>query len=176
MIALDRDGVINQDSPEYIKSPAEWREIPGSIQAITKLCNHGYKVAVVTNQSGIARGLFTWDTLNKIHQKMLAQISTAHGKIEQILICPHVDQDNCSCRKPKPGMLLQLLTTFHLMPQELLMVGDSIRDLLAAKACGAPALFIKNSLKKTDLDFAQNSQTPIYNNLVAAVDSICNKI
>lgn len=176
LIALDRDGVINQDSPSYIKSPEEWQAMPGSIVAIAKLCAHGYQVVVVTNQSGVARGIFSLDTLNNIHQKMLTQITAASGHIEQIFICPHLDQDNCSCRKPKPGLLLQALEQFSLNPEEMLIIGDSTRDLLAAKACGSPAIFIKSDRKTHDLIVARNAGVPIYDNLLAAVDSICNKI
>ena len=175
LIALDRDGVINQDSPSYIKSPDEWEAIPGSLEAIAKLNQSGYKVIVVTNQSGIARGYYDLETLDAIHKKMLDQVTKAGGHIEQIFFCPHGPQDNCDCRKPKPGMLLQAAKKFKISPQEILMIGDSIRDIEAAKNCGATALFIASKEKPKDLQTAIDMEMPVYNNLPGAIESICKK-
>jgi len=172
LIALDRDGVINYDSPDYVKSPEEWRAIPGSLEAITKLNQHGYKVVIATNQSGVARGYFDLDTLDKIHQKMLGQLKEVGGKIDAIFFCPHEPDDNCEYRKPKPGLLLQAADQFNIKPQEILMIGDSMRDILAAKNCGAKAIFIKTDHKMDSLLAAQKEEVPIYNSLAEAVNAI----
>jgi len=145
LIILDRDGVINKDSPFYIKSPDEWHAIPGSLEAVAKLQQCGYKVAIATNQSGIARGYFTLDILNLIHKKMITQIAAVGGCIsfDDIFICTHGPEDNCECRKPKPGLLLQAAYKFNIKPAEILVIGDSIRDILAAENCGASAILVK---------------------------------
>jgi D-glycero-D-manno-heptose 1,7-bisphosphate phosphatase len=171
IIVLDRDGVINQDSPEYVKSPNEWHPIPGSLEAIVKLNTAGFKVVVATNQSGIARGHFSPDTLAKIHQKMSLQVEKLGGRLAGIFICPHGPQDNCDCRKPKPGLLLQIATKFAIKPEDLLVIGDSMRDLLAASACGAAAILVKTGNgKKTSA--SQQLAVPVFDDLEHAVDYI----
>jgi D-glycero-D-manno-heptose 1,7-bisphosphate phosphatase len=104
LIILDRDGVINFDSVQFIKTPEEWKPIPGSLDAIARLSQMGYRVVVATNQSGVGRGLFDMATLNAIHDKMMKAVSAAGGRIDAIFICPHTNEQNCQCRKPKPGM------------------------------------------------------------------------
>ncbi|MEI8055649.1 MAG: D-glycero-beta-D-manno-heptose 1,7-bisphosphate 7-phosphatase [bacterium] len=170
LIVLDRDGVINEDSPFYIKSSDEWRAIPGSLEAISKLQHSGYNVAIATNQSGIAKHYFTVETLDSIHKKMIAQITAAggHFDIDAIFVCPHGPEDNCECRKPKPGLLLQAAKKFNVAPEEILVIGDAMRDILAAKACGATAILVKTGkgaeTLKAEID------VPVYANLAEAVD------
>jgi D-glycero-D-manno-heptose 1,7-bisphosphate phosphatase len=174
LIVLDRDGVINEDSPSYIKTPDEWHPIAGSLEAIAKLKRHGYKIAIATNQSGIARHYYTKETLDLIHQKMLKQIETAGGHIDAIFICPHEPKDNCDCRKPKPGLLLQAAHQFNVKPEEILFIGDAMRDLLAAKACGATAILVKTG-KGSEVLKTEKVEVPIYNDLADAVESIITK-
>lgn len=174
LIALDRDGVINKDSPDYIKSPDEWIALPGSLEAIAKLKQHGYKVVIITNQSGLARGYYNSETLDNIHKKMLAEIENAGGKIDGIFVCPHVDQDNCECRKPKPGLILQAANEFQMLPSEILVIGDATRDMMAAKNCGARAIFVDTNNKIEDRAKAQKENIPIYASLIEAADFICN--
>jgi D-glycero-D-manno-heptose 1,7-bisphosphate phosphatase len=170
LIILDRDGVINEDSPFYIKSPDEWRAIPGSLEAIAKLQNSGYSVAIATNQSGIAKRYFTVETLNSVHKKMITQITALGGYLDMndIFFCPHEPEDNCECRKPKPGLLLQAARKFNVAPGGILVIGDTVRDILAAQACGAAAILVKTGkgmkISKTEID------VPIYNDLAEAVD------
>ena len=175
LIALDRDGIVNEDSPAYVKSLAEWHTVPGSMNAIAKLKRHNYKVVIATNQSGIARSLFTLDTVNILHQHMLDEIKQAGGTLDGIFMCPHKPEDNCDCRKPKPGLLLQAAKKFNIKPEEILMIGDSIRDILAAKNCGAQAMFIKTKQKKeNDLLAVQKEGVPVFESLAEAVDIICS--
>ena len=144
LIVLDRDGVINEDSDAYIKSCDEWHAIDGSIEAIVKLQKCGYKVAIATNQSGLARNYFTTQELNLMHDKLIGLIKDAGGEFSRknIFICPHKPEDNCECRKPKPGLLIQAANYFNVDPSEILFVGDAERDILAAKAFGVRAALV----------------------------------
>ena len=143
ILILDRDGVINQDSDDYIKSPEEWMPIPGSLEAIAHFNQLGIKVVVATNQSGVGRGLFTLDTLAAIHQKMQAMLKAAGGHIDGVYFCPHHPDDGCDCRKPKPGLLLQIQRDFNIDLTQAIVVGDSLRDIQAAQAVGAYPMLVK---------------------------------
>lgn len=173
LIVLDRDGVINEDSPFYIKSPDEWHAITGSLEAIAKLQHNGYKVVIATNQSGIAKYYFTADTLHSIHKKMIEQIAAAGGNFEinDIFVCPHGPEDNCACRKPKPGMLLQAAHKFNIIPSEMLVIGDSMCDILAAKACGASSILVKTGKGEETLQ-TQNIDVPVYADLSEAINFV----
>ena len=142
LIVLDRDGVINHDSDAYIKSPEEWRPLPGSPEAIARLCNAGFRVAVVTNQSGIARGLFDLSTLAAIHAKMHAVVAQAGGRIDAIFFCPHGPDAECPCRKPKPGLIHEALARFGAQPAETWTIGDQVRDLQAGHAAGCRTVLV----------------------------------
>jgi D-glycero-D-manno-heptose 1,7-bisphosphate phosphatase len=150
LIILDRDGTINEDSDQYIKSPAEWKPIRGSLEAIARLTQGGWRIAVATNQSGIARGLFDMATLNAIHAEMHRAVVQAGGRIDAIFFCPHAADSNCECRKPKPGLLREIASRFDVGLGDVPMVGDALRDLEAAVAAGArPWLVLTGKGKKT---------------------------
>lgn len=150
LVILDRDGVINQDSDQYIKSPAEWKPVKGSMEAIARLTQDGYRVVVATNQSGIARGLFDMSTLNAIHDTMHKAASLAGGRIEAIFFCPHAATDGCACRKPQPGLLLEISRRLNIPLAGVPFVGDSLKDLQAAVAAGAqPVLVLTGKGRKT---------------------------
>ena len=150
LVILDRDGTINHDSDQYIKSPAEWKPIPGSLEAIARLTQGGWRIVVATNQSGIARGLFDMSTLNAIHAEMHRAVGQAGGRIDAIFFCPHAADSNCECRKPKPGLLHEIATRFGVELEDVPMIGDSPRDLEAAAAAGAkPYLVLTGKGKKT---------------------------
>jgi len=182
LIILDRDGVINFDSSDYIKSEAEWHPIPGSLEAIALLNQHGFKVVIASNQSGIARGLFDLITLQQIHQKMQTAILEAGGKIDKIYFCPHAPEDHCLCRKPKPGLYHQIEKAYDLdfKTSPTPSIGDSLRDLEAAEAAGCrPMLVLTGNGKKTaerlasarasDTGLKNSHQIPIYTNLYSVV-------
>ncbi|MEO5573987.1 MAG: D-glycero-beta-D-manno-heptose 1,7-bisphosphate 7-phosphatase [Gammaproteobacteria bacterium] len=143
LIILDRDGVINYDSDAFIKSPAEWHPIPGSLEAIARLNQAGSKVVVASNQSGIARGLFDLNMLNQIHKKMQDELAQVGGVIETILFCPHAPEDSCDCRKPRPGLLLKIAQQFNRHLTDVPAVGDSLRDIQAALAVGARPILVR---------------------------------
>lgn len=150
LVVLDRDGTINHDSDKYIKSPAEWKPIKGSLDAIAKLGQAGYRVVIATNQSGIARGLFDMATLNAIHDTMHRAVNLAGGRIDAIFFCPHAADAGCPCRKPKPGMLLEIAKRMNVDLKDVPMVGDSRKDLEAAAAAGArPVLVLTGNGRKT---------------------------
>ncbi|MDN7178193.1 D-glycero-beta-D-manno-heptose 1,7-bisphosphate 7-phosphatase [Caballeronia sp. SEWSISQ10-4 2] len=136
LVILDRDGVINVDSDAFIKSPDEWVAIPGSLEAIARLNQAGYRVAIASNQSGIGRGLFDMAALNAMHEKMNRAAAAVGGRIDAVFFCPHTQEDECECRKPKPGMLQQIVERFEIDPEGTPVVGDSLRDLQAGAALG----------------------------------------
>lgn len=178
LIILDRDGVINHDSDEFIKSPDEWLPIKGSLEAITQLSQAGYHVAVITNQSGIGRGLFSTDTLSKIHQRMIEQLRQLGGEIKSISFCPHHPDDNCDCRKPKPGLFNELAARLNRPLTGVFAVGDSLRDLQAANTAGATPVLVKTGKGKTTIKQLQQNQAPelgeveTHNNLASFVDTM----
>ena len=171
-VLLDRDGVINQDSDAFIKSPDEWLPIDGSLEAIALFNEQGYKVVVVSNQSGIARGLFDAATLEKIHAKMRRMVSDKGGNIEAIYFCPHGPNDGCNCRKPKPGLLEAFATEHHVSLNGMAVIGDSLRDLQAAEAVGASPILVKTGKGQKTLDKNPHLNIPVFENLYDAAKFI----
>ena len=173
LIILDRDGVINFDSEQFIKSPEEWKPIPGSLEAIARLCQADYRVVVATNQSGIGRGLFDMHTLNAIHDKMHKAVAMAGGRIDAIFYCPHTAEFDCHCRKPKPGMLEDIAARYIVNLQGVLVVGDSLRDLTSAAKVGAqPILVLTGKGIKTQAAGGLPEGTLVYPDLAAAVATL----
>ena len=142
LVILDRDGTINQDSEQHIKSPEEWKPIKGSLEAIGRLVQEGYRIVVATNQSGIARGLIDMSTLNAIHAEMHRAVGQAGGRIDAIFFCPHAADSNCECRKPKPGLLREIAERMNVELSDVPVVGDALRDLQAAAAVGAKPILV----------------------------------
>lgn len=152
IIILDRDGVINYESTKYIKTADEWEAINNSPEAIFNLTQIGYKVVVCTNQSGLGRGLYGLTELNEIHEKMHKVINNAGGAIEAIFLCPHTPEDNCSCRKPNPGMINEIFARFNVDDTaKVMFVGDSERDLMAIKSAGGIPVLVKTGNGKKTL-------------------------
>ena len=173
LIILDRDGVINHDSDDFIKSPAEWVPIPGSLEAIARLNQAGYRVVVATNQSGIARGLFDVKTLNAIHQKLHAAAHQAGADVDAIFYCPHAADDNCDCRKPKPGMLQTVASRFGVSLKGVPNVGDSLRDLQAGYGVGCvPYLVLTGKGERTRDKGGLPPGTQIFPDLASVVDNL----
>jgi D-glycero-D-manno-heptose 1,7-bisphosphate phosphatase len=170
LLILDRDGVINYDSDDYIKSPEEWQPIPGSLSAIARLKQAGFTIAIASNQSGIARGYYTIATLNAIHQKMQQALQVYDARIDAIFYCPHGPNDHCNCRKPKPGLLLQIADHFQTPLTGVPFIGDSLRDLQAAQAVGCQPIFVQTGKPIEDETLLQN--IPCYTNLAAASDAL----
>jgi len=173
LVILDRDGVINHDSAEFIKNPDEWVPIPGSLEAIARLNQAGYHVVLATNQSGVGRGLLDIATLCAIHDKMHVALAQAGARVDAVFYCPHGIDEGCDCRKPKPGMFEDIAHRFNLDLAGVPSVGDSLRDLQAGDTVGAqPILVLTGKGKQTKAAGGLPAQTQIYADLAAAVKSI----
>jgi D-glycero-D-manno-heptose 1,7-bisphosphate phosphatase len=174
IVILDRDGVINKDSDEYIKSTAEWQPLPGSIEAIARLSNAGFHVVVATNQSGIARKLFDLQTLNSMHNKMQRLVAEHGGNIDAVFFCPHGPNDNCDCRKPKTGLLTEIARRFGTSLQGVPCIGDAYRDIEAARAVGALPILVRTGKGTQTLYNTDNNLegVPVFCDLNEAVNAI----
>jgi D-glycero-D-manno-heptose 1,7-bisphosphate phosphatase len=173
LVILDRDGVINHDSDRFIKAPNEWRPIPGSLEAIARLNHAGHHVVLATNQSGVGRGLFEVSMLNAIHDKMHRALAQIGGRIDAIFFCPHAQDANCECRKPKPGLLEEIASRFNVELKGVPNIGDSLRDLQAAVAVGAlPMLVLTGKGAHTQREGNLPPGTRVYSDLAEAVRSI----
>jgi len=173
LVILDRDGTINFDSDRFIKSPDEWRPIPGSLEAIARLNGAGFHVAVATNQSGVERGLLDMDALNAIHAKMLKAVQQAGGRIDVIYYCPHSGDADCRCRKPLPGMFIDIGQRLSVPLEGVPCIGDGLRDLQAAAAAGAKPYLVLTGKGASTLAGGQLPEgTQTFKDLGAAVDAI----
>ena len=168
LVILDRDGTINYDSDHYIKSLDEWRPIRGSLEAIARLTQAGYRIVVATNQSGIARGLFSTRTLFDIHDALQRAAVQAGGRVDAFFFCPHAADAACECRKPAPGMLLEVARRFNIALGDTYMVGDALRDVQSAAAAGArPVLVLTGKGQKTQAEGNLPPGTQVFPDLAA---------
>jgi len=175
LVILDRDGVINYDSDEYIKTVDEWRPLPGSLEAIARLNQAGYRVAIATNQSGVARGFYDLGELEAMHDKMQALLNPLGGRVDFIAYCPHGPDDACDCRKPLPGLLHQISEGLNVDLSGVLVVGDSLRDLESAMAVGAcPVLVRTGKGERTLAKGGLPAGLKVYNDLADVVDHLLN--
>lgn len=173
LVILDRDGVINEDSDDYIKSPQEFVPIAGSLEAIARLKQAGYLVVVATNQSGIGRGLFDLETLDAMHDKLHKALAAVNGSIDGIFVCPHAPDEGCECRKPRPGLLLQISKQFDMPLADVPVIGDSLRDLESAQAVGARPILVRTGKGERTLARGEGLDgVPVYHNLCEAVDAL----
>lgn len=175
VIILDRDGVINHDSDAYIKSTEEWIPIEGSLEAIARLNHSGYTVVVASNQSGIARGYFNIETLSAIHKKMDDMLSILGGRVDAVFYCPHGPDDGCVCRKPKPGMLLDIGQRFNVPLTEVIFIGDSISDIKSAIDAHALPMLVrtgKGVKAEKILQAEYKKPVPVYDDLASAVTAL----
>ncbi len=174
LVVLDRDGVINRDSKDFVKSTDEWQALPGSIEAIGSLSKAGFTVAVASNQSGLARGFFDRNALRAMHRKLRRLVAAEGGTVDRIVVCPHGPDDGCSCRKPAPDLLHRLGRHYGIEMTNVPIIGDSLRDLQAAIAVGArPILVLTGNGRKTrrslDGDLAG---VEVFDDLAAAADAL----
>ena len=174
LIILDRDGTINYDSEDFIKHPDEWRPIPGSIEAIARFTQAGWRVVIATNQSGVGRGLLDMATLNAIHAKMHRAVNQAGGRIEAVFYCPDTDESHSPCRKPNPGMFHAIAERLNVALDQVPCVGDSLRDLQAAAAVGGqPILVLTGKCRKTRAAGNLPEATEVYPDLAAVAQALC---
>ena len=173
LIILDRDGVINRDSAEFVKSPDEWIALPGSLAAMARLSRAGWRIAIATNQSGLARGLFDMAALNAMHAKLRRELAQEGGVVDAIFACPHGPDDGCSCRKPLPGLFQQIGRRYDIDLRGVPAVGDSLRDLQAASAAGCnPWLVQTGNGNKTQAKGNLPEGTQIRADLGAVADAL----
>ena len=180
LIVLDRDGVINQDSDDYIRSLEEWHPIPGSIEAIAALSEAGYQVAIATNQSGLSRGYFDLDELERMHAHLRQLVEERGGAIAGIFYCPHLPEEGCDCRKPGTGLLQAIESELGESPRGCFFVGDSLKDLQAARSYGCRPLLVETGkgagtarqLRSGNADIDEPGKIPIYRDLAAAATDI----
>jgi len=173
LVILDRDGVINHDSDDYIKSPEEWVPIPGSLEAIARLHREGYKVVVVTNQSGVGRGLFDMNMLGRIHSQMLEAVRAKGGEIDAIFFCPHRPEDNCHCRKPQPGLYQEVTERLKVNLSGVYSVGDSERDIIVARLVSARPVLVRTGKGKHTLKKSKAlTDVPVFEDLAAFTDNL----
>ena len=173
LIILDRDGVINEDSDEYIKSPDEWVPIPGSLEAIGKLSQNGFRIIIITNQSGIGRKIFSVEMLHAIHKKMNTHLLQFGGVIDGIFFCPCKPEENCNCRKPKPGLYNDVSNRLQMSLKNVFCVGDKITDIEAAKNAGGSPILVRTRKRKDEVnDRLIPKNVPAYNDLASFVNKI----
>lgn len=172
-VILDRDGVINFDSDQFIKNPDEWKPIPGSLEAIARLNQAGFRVVVASNQSGVGRGLFDMATLNAIHAKMHKLAAVAGGRIDAVFFCPHAADSKCACRKPKPGLFLEIGSRLHMDLKAVFAIGDALRDVEVALAVGAKPILVRTGKGMKTLEAGQLPKgVPVFDNLLQAAQAI----
>lgn len=180
LLILDRDGVINRDSDDYIRCVADWTPIPGSIKAIADLSRAGYRIAVASNQSGLGRGYFTEQDLEEIHARLCALVEDGGGHISGIFYCPHLPEEGCNCRKPATGLLDTIARELGEPLQGAYLIGDSLKDLQAAQAAGCRPLLVKSgkgmatlkTLHSGGAPLANPLDIPVYDDLAAAARAI----
>lgn len=173
LLIVDRDGVINEDSADFIKSPEEWRAIPGSLEALAAATQMGFTVFVVSNQSGLARGIVDIEQLNRIHARMLAEVKRCGGRIDAILFCPHGPDDGCHCRKPKPGLLESIAERTGAALDDAIFVGDRLSDMQAARAVGARAVLVETGHGlETAAKLPAHERLAVYPDLAAVVNRL----
>ena len=174
LLILDRDGVINRDSPEFVKNVDEFQPLPGSIDAIAALHKAGYTVTIASNQSGLARGLFDRRALGAMHRKLRRLVAGAGGRVDRIVVCPHGPDDGCRCRKPAPGLLLRLARHYGVALAGTPAIGDSLRDLEAAQAAGATPILVRTGNgRRTEAALAGSLQDiDVFDDLASAARAL----
>lgn len=154
LVVLDRDGTLNAERDDYVKSADEWQPLPGALEAVARLNHGGWHVAVATNQGGLGRGLFDMAALNAMHAKMNSILARLGGRIDAVFFCPHTDDEECDCRKPAPGLIELITQRYGVAPAQVPVVGNSLHELQAAAAAGAQPHLVRTG-HAARLDAAQ---------------------
>jgi D-glycero-D-manno-heptose 1,7-bisphosphate phosphatase len=180
LLVLDRDGVINEDSEDYIRGLADWHPIPGSLDAIARLSRAGFSIAVASNQSGLSRGYFSPQDLEAIHARLRREVEVRGGRINGIFYCPHLPEDACHCRKPATGLLAAIERELGGSLRDAPFIGDSLKDLQAALAFGCRPILVQTgkgentlaALRAADAGIPEPDTIPVYRDLAAAADAL----
>lgn len=174
LVILDRDGVVNHDSPDYIRSARHWQPIEGSLEAMARLTHTGYQVVIASNQSGLGRGLFGYDALFAMHDKLTALLGDYGGRVDGIFFCPHAPDDGCECRKPATGMFREIARRLQVTLTQVPVVGDSLKDVRAARAAGARPILVRTGAGEETESAGDKTlmDVPVFDNLAAVVDDL----
>jgi len=175
-VILDRDGVLNEEAPDggYVRSPEEWRWIPGALEGLTMLARAGIRVSVATNQSGVGRGIMTNDDLEAVHAQMREAVVSAGGAISAVFVCPHAPTVGCRCRKPLPGLIVAAIKASGISPAATLLVGDDVRDLQAARAAGIESVLVLTGKGRQAAATLTDGPFPVYLDLKAVAHWLIN--
>jgi D-glycero-D-manno-heptose 1,7-bisphosphate phosphatase len=174
LLVIDRDGVLNAESPHFIKHPDEWIPLPGSMRALGVASHAGFRIFIVSNQSGLARGLFSIDDLHRIHHKLRTEAALHGGVIDAFFFCPHGPEDDCTCRKPLPGLLQAVLQRSGLAAASAIMIGDRESDVQAAQAAGIPMMLVRTGHGAATAErWGAAPPCPVVNDLAAAISLLC---
>lgn len=175
LLILDRDGVINEESAEFIKSPQEWKPLPGSLRALGAATQAGFRIAVVSNQSGLARGLLGIEDLHRIHQRLLREAALHGGTVDAFFFCPHGPREGCACRKPQPGLVRAAAQRCGLPLDEAVMIGDRASDLAAARAAGVRAMLVMTGHGADTVRSLADDPVAVYADLASAVHALVGR-
>ena len=176
LIILDMDGVVNQESDDYIKTEQEWQAIPGSLQAIARLNHNGFHVVTATNQSGLARGKLTLKELNRIHRKMHNHLAQYGGVVDAIFFCPHGPDADCACRKPKPGLFKEIERRLHTPLYGIPVIGDRLTDIQVAQTVGARPMLVRTGKGQQQLDEGLIPDgIPVYDDLAQTTTALLSR-
>lgn len=179
LVILDRDGTINADSDDFVKTPDEWHPLPGALEAIARLSHAGWRVVVASNQSGLGRGLFDVASLNAIHAKMHKKLAAVGGRIDAVFYCPHSPEELCTCRKPLPGLFQQIGSRFGVPLSGVPTAGDSVRDLVAGASAGCEPHLLLTGKSAQFIDGGQPEGLPahtvLHRDLAAFVEFILTR-
>ena len=176
LVVLDRDGTLNLDDKAIIAGPDDWVPVAGALEAVARLNQAGCRVVIATNQSGLGRGLFDADTMNRVHAKMNKLLAAVGARVDAVFFCPHSRDDACDCRKPKPGMFKRIADTFNVDLKCVPAIGDSLRDLQACAALGCqPMLVLTGKGEKTKAEGNLPENTLEFANLAAAIEHLLGK-
>jgi D-glycero-D-manno-heptose 1,7-bisphosphate phosphatase len=171
LILLDRDGVINEDSPDFIRTVDEFIPLPDALESMVRLHRAGFKLGVCTNQSAIARGFISEEAVQETHRRLEADLSALGGALDAVVYCPHHPDDDCECRKPRPGMLLEVMTSLGIAPVDTVFVGDSKRDLEAAQAAGCRGVLVRTGNGRVTESELGAGAKEVYDDLAAFTDA-----
>ena len=175
LVVLDRDGTLNAEPEDFLRDPEDWQPLPGALEAVARLHHGGWRLVIASNQSGIGRGLFDVAQMNAVHARMHKLVAAAGGRIEAVFFCPHAPDEDCPCRKPAPGLLEEIGRRTGVPPAQMVVVGDSVRDMQAAVAVGAQAHLVRTGQSAEGCPTDLPDGVQVHPDLSAFADALLNR-